>query len=708
MNVFSRLKSYYFILLVLVLQVATYFVVYLNIPFARMVFCFIYLLFVPGIVVLKVLSLKNLDFIEKVLFSVSLSVAFLMLIGVVLNQVGKLVVTDPLTTNTILLTINTALLATALIGYRNSTSESTQIPSRKLVNQGLLILLSISLLILGSYGIFVVNYSGSSFFLLVLIILISAIVPLAVVRGKNVPSYVYPFLLLIVFLCALLFVSSSYSLVTPYIIGNGDQWHEYYVFKLTGSFWDSSLPYFSPYYSMISITILPRIFSAVTSIESSFLFKVLYPIVAAFVAIGAYKLYETQTDKKTAFLATFFLIAVSIGKGMGPARQQIAELFYVLLFIILLKQDMSPVKKNVLLIVFGVGLVLSHYSLTYIFLLTLLLSCALFIVLNYGKTGRISLSQFKIPLVFVMLFSIFTFSWYVYVNGSAAFTPLVQTITTVTANLNRFFDISSRGTALVGLGVVETPSLAYLISSGLFLLTELLVVLGFVIMVSGRGKYFSKFSFEYRIFVILNVAIIGINLLLPRIADTFLMQRFYQITLILLAPLAVISGKAILGFLLKRRFQKYYVAILALLIFSPLFLFQTNFVYEVTGDQSYNISLSMHRWNATEVYGVSADAQEVFAAQWVSNYSGMSNTMLYSDYVSINQVLRAYGPAYGYDISEFAFMPTITSLVMVYVPDVDVVQTGVLFNATEILPIIEGQNVVYSNGQSQVYRFSSP
>jgi uncharacterized membrane protein len=629
-------------------------------------------------------------------------------VGVAINEIGKLLVANPLSLNMLILSINSLLLAAAFIGNRHADLSSTQTPQSRLSSRLSFAVLFISLLLLGSYGIFIVSYTGSNLFILILIIVVSAIVPLALVREKNISSNLFPLLLLLVFLCTLLFVSESYSLVTPYITGNGDQWFEYYVFRLTGNSWNSMLSFNSPYYSMMSITILPEIFSVITAMDSSFLFKLLYPVVAAFVGIGAYRLYQTQTDNKTAFLATFFLITVSIAKGMGPARQQIAELFYVLLLLILIRKDFSPFKKNVLLIVFGAALVLSHYSLTYIFLFTIISVFMISFLSDYIKTGHAKLSQTKIPLSFVIIFSVLTFSWYVYVNGSAAFNPLIQTANTVMRNLNQFFNLGSRGTALAGLGIVETPSIYYSISGALFILTEILLVVGFIAIFAFRKYIPSKFSYEYKIFATLDFAIIVINLLIPRIADTFLMSRFYQVTLVILAPLAIIGAKAILEFMLKRRFQKYYTAAIALLLFVPFFFFQTNFVYEVTGDKSYNFTLSLYRWDIISVYENTASPQEVFGAQWIPQYSNLSRITVYSDQISYYHVLLSYGLTRGQYVYDLLGVTNVSSSAVTYISDVALITDGYLLNVTEVSSIIENQNKIYSNGQSEIYKGCAP
>jgi uncharacterized membrane protein len=63
------------------MQVALYLSFFFGIAFARQVVGFIYLNIIPGFVILKLLEQDNLGLAEKVLFSVGLSVTFVMLAG---------------------------------------------------------------------------------------------------------------------------------------------------------------------------------------------------------------------------------------------------------------------------------------------------------------------------------------------------------------------------------------------------------------------------------------------------------------------------------------------------------------------------------------------------------------------------------------------------------------------------------------------------
>jgi uncharacterized membrane protein len=678
-----------------------------------MVICFAYLLFVPGIIILKILALKNFDIFDKIVFSVGLSIAFLMLLGLAINELGKIFSNAPLSLNMLIFSSSITLLLFTLFSLKGNMPYNLDQRQEKTETTGYLlpILLSMCLLLSGVYGIFLVNSSGNNILIFMLILEISIVATLVLLKDKNFLPQWHPVLIWSIYVCTLLFLSTAgYVLVTRYIIWLGDQWNEYYCFRLTGQLWDPT--FFAPSitttstYSMISATILPTIFLNITGMDSSMLFKLLFPMVTSFTAIGAYKLYRTQTDSKTAFLATFFLITIGAFKGIGPSKQEVAQLFYTLLFLLLLRKDIPNFKKTVLLLIFGSALTISHYSLSYIFLFTMVSSILILTLLGYRKGGQII--KVKSLFIFCLFFLTTTFSWYIYVNKSAIFIYFREAIERVASDLDQFFNPFSRGTALQGLGFVETPTIFHKISSSLFILTEIFLVFGFIKLL--RNGKSSSFSIEYKIFAAVNMGIIAVNILLPRIADTFLMERFYQTTLIILAPLAVIGGKAVLEFLLKQRFKKAYIDGIVISVFIILFIFQTGLVYEITGSSTWSLSLSKHRITDIEMYRKFGCINDYYAygAGWLSKNIPSTFTHVYADDYARRTELRGYAMIY---VSYEHVLSNITQLELgdfVYLnPSNTIGETVVgekyVWNISD-LHYLHDLNKVYSNGGSEIYK----
>jgi uncharacterized membrane protein len=656
--------------------------------------------------------LKNADFTEKVVFSVGLSVAFLMIIGLFLDLIAPLGgFNDPLSTNLIVISISLILLPLSLVSSYDEETFKIKLAGPRIF---FLVALSIILLVLGIAGIMIVNASGNNILLLLSIISISLIIGVACASEKLIPPRFYPWILILSCVVLLFFVSNVTSLLTNYILGS-DQWGEFAAFRFTNmlSSWSPTgitFPFFVdlPTSSMLSVTVLPTIFEKITGFNSSWLFKILYPSVACFLGLGTYVLYRTQTEKKVAFLAAFFFITVSVGKLWGTDKQLIAELFFVLLFLLIFNKRLPRLKKDILFIIFSAGLVVSHYGLADIFMIVIVSTWVILTLTDYLKKGSFSILQTKIPFDLVLIYLTMIFGWDIYVGSSSVFGLLSQTANTVITNLNQFFNLQSRGTALQGIGIIATPNILNRLSTYLFLFTELLIVLGFVWIVIRKKR--TGFTFEYKIISALFLAMISLNIILPRLADTLLMSRYYQTTLFVLSPLAIIGGKTILEHIPKIKIKpKYFFPILAFLIFIPFFLFQTGFVYEVTGEQNYSQTLDMHQWDSLRLYDNFANPKEVSGAIWLSEYlngSSISNVLTDSRSFSF---LVGYGPI-GLRYWSLLTSETTGSLgnnQFLYLSPENVIngklEGGDNINYTQISPILGSTNHIYSNGGCEVY-----
>jgi len=488
----------------------------------------------------------------------------------------------------------------------------------------------------------------------------------------------------------------------------------------------------------LSVTVLPTIFERVTLIDGSWLFKLLYPAVACFVVLGLYALFRSQTDRKVAFLAVFFFVAVSIGKGFGTNTQLVAEVFLAALLLLVFMKGLPRLKRDVLFIVCSFGLVVSHYGLAYIFTVVLVLAWIILAIVaaragrqkrvtrNYylrfqnkstitkfkDYVGRVSfsISHSKLSLDLVLIYLTVLFSWYIFVNQAAGFNLLSQKYSLVASSFGQFFNPASRGAALEGLGVVATPTILNQVSTYLFLFTELLIVLGFVwILLKRHGTGFSS---EYLVMALLGIVILILNVLVPTLANTLQIYRYYQTTLFVLALFAVVGGVKILEYIPRLK-SKYFFVILAFLIFVPFFLFQTGFTYEVAGVQNDVLTLNMHRWNDLEFYDSVADAREVAGATWLPEHLNFSQITIYADYES-SEVLTAYGLVEGGQIPVLTNVTYISgSNQFIFLRPVNVIDgtidlSGIVpvvsnFNSSSLLPVLVNQDRVYSNGGCEVY-----
>ena len=663
----------------------------------------------PGFISLKLLKYRTNDREETLLLSIGLSTAFLMFLGLIINESYPLAgVLRPFDLTILMMTLNIITILSVLLIYFKE-NETIKLPNFGFSKKSLVFfILLLFTSFFGLFGVIEANVTKGNSFLLLTIFIISILFSFAVIFKKKFSSGYYFAILLSITISLLGFVNSS--LMTNYIVGS-DTNDEFYAFRLLQikSRWDlNGIPEYNfeilKSHSMASMTFLPLIYSQIMNLDGTWVYKILYPIFAVFSILALYKFFRIRTKKETAFLAVFYFITVCIGVGWGSDKQLIAQLFYVLLFYIIFKKEIPSLQRKMLFIIFSAALVISHYTLAYIFLLL--------ITFIWASGFLLKIPYKRISLSHVIIFFTLTFSWNIYVARSASFFDFVRSLNQVyDKTLTSFFEPEARGTTVLqGLGISEeTLTIMRQISRYIFLLTEFFVA---VSVLKSTLKFItnkkSKLDLEYFMLKILNFALILINILLPGMAATFLMVRFYQTALLVLAPSCIFGGKEIFRYILKLR-NKNLETFLMLIVLTSLFLFQTDFVYYFTGEHMTKVALGMSRISDVQLYTYMTNEPEVFGVYWFSEYTNTNNSLVYADGGHGRRIFTSYGLIpWG---SERIRMISNTSMEIddksfIYLRGINIldgliqdINPSISWNISAISPVIEEQNKIYSNGK---------
>jgi len=103
------------ILFAITVQVLADALILLNVPVARQFVSFIYLIFVPGLLLLRILGVRTGSMIESLLFSIGFSIATTMFVGFLANILLPLSGTlEPLSAGQVLLVMNIFTLALSM------------------------------------------------------------------------------------------------------------------------------------------------------------------------------------------------------------------------------------------------------------------------------------------------------------------------------------------------------------------------------------------------------------------------------------------------------------------------------------------------------------------------------------------------------------------------------------------------------------------
>ena len=588
----------------LTIQILSCIAILFDIPIARQVLGFIFLLFVPGAAILIILRLGRLSSIEFSLLAVGISVAFLMFVGVLINQVYPIFgYLEPLSSLSLILTLNifSTILLALCFRFGDDLALQWKMPfDRRIILTSFALVL---LPILSIFGALMVRFYLDSSVLMLLVILISIIVFLFSI-SKKLPFEIYPIAILGIAL-ALLFHE---ELTTPYIYGY-DMHLEYYLFMTVkqNAIWKSITvigPAFTNdtpnYNAMLSITVLPTIFSNFLNLSGEYVYKIIYPLIFSSVPLALFKIYRKPLGNKAAFLSVFFFMGLFTfyRELMSLGRQMIAELFFVLLLFLFLDEKIDKRPKAILFIIFTLGLAVSHYSTSYVYLYILTFAWILTVILK-KKTG---ITKFHVGFTFAAIFS-----WAYFSADSSLLKDIVTFFTSrYNALINDFFSSNARQSDVlnaVGLGGAA-ESLGHAIGRNANYLVEIFLIVGFLAVILLRKRLGKVYPFQrsYLPLAFASITLLLMSMVLPFFASALNVSRIYHLVLFALAPFFVIGGLFLFkipGKIIKR-FRKsanieMFAIILVTVVLISYFSFNIGFVYEATGDVPFSSALSMKR-----------------------------------------------------------------------------------------------------------------
>ncbi|MGA9048013.1 MAG: DUF2206 domain-containing protein [Dehalococcoidia bacterium] len=607
---------------------------------------FIYLAFIPGIIILRILKMHQLGQVRTVLYAVGLSLAFNMFLGLIENILLPLVgIARPLSTIPLFIVWTVILGLLCFICYKRDRAFSSQcqISLSSLFTAPVLLFTLLPLLaILGTQ---LVNNFGNSTLLLVAIGLIGAAFILLLIK-KGIPESVFP---LAIFSISLTLLWHQ-SLFSNYLTGY-DIFTEFYFLSLAlkAGFWDWTINH--TYNAMMSVTILPAVYSQILKIDGAEIFKAIYPIWYSLVPVGLYEIYRKFFDSRQALCGVLLFVSMFVFYSMMPSvtRQMIAELFFVLLLLLITGREATSSQKS-LFIIFGAGLVVSHYSLSYMFIAYLLVTS---VILLLFKKRNAYIAPYTIILIIVICLA-----WYIYTSGAAPIVALANVGNRLLSNLNlELLNPFSRDVFTVGSGPAQ--DIFHSIYRIFWYLTLFLIALGGALWFirdfrqrKGPKEYFTIAAASY--------ALLGACIVIPFFSEQLGRDRMIHIALFGVAPFLVIAWENIVAF--SARFFKnagqaslYVISNILIGISLILFLFfNTGFIFELSYSQvPTSLPLSASSFDAPDRQVPSSyrvlfrsiwpSEQEIHSAQWL----GVSRNTTQNIYATLDDIrvpsLSGYG-----------------------------------------------------------------
>ena len=399
-------------------------------------------------------------------------------------------------------------------------------------------------------------------------------------------------------------------------------------------------------------------------------------------------------------------------------------------------------EKSFLSVLFAFSLIVSHYGLSYIYLLTAIFVIIILILIDHRKYFIYEYSPKKggITLTFVILFSVLVYFWYTYNSSSSAFSSVVHIGNHIVGSISTDF-LTPDSTQPLQILQNGTISPLRSIEKYLDFLSQFFIFIGiFKLIIKRKSINMDK---EYVIFCFIMFIVLIAGIIIPYFGSALDSSRLYQISLIFLAPICIIGGieffriisKLIISFNNKfkvrslqildisfnGRFKVRSLHILAIFLVI-FFLFNSGLVYQLAQDHPMSISLSTNisDLNDKSIYYTNLNTfeEDIYGAQWLNR--SYNNNTLYTDYISRNII--NYGGLEFYESvgnrTQF-ISPNITNLgknsilYLGYANNIgDVMRYYSLnesyaFNKSDIGNLLNNLNLIYSNGGVEVYYSSN-
>ena len=524
-------------------------VIFLDIPFLRQIFGFLFLSILPGVLILQILKLDKLEFTEKVVLSVGISVSFLMFFGLLINNLSlSFGYETPLSTIPLLISFNLAFIVLAIIGYTVNKDFSFSLPKLNLnTSEKAFLIIPVMFPALSIFGMHVMNTTDNNIILMFLLFLIPAYVIFVCFLNQKFSNKLYPIVIFLISISLLLLL----SLRSNHIIG-ADAHLEYYFFQTTLNNLHWNVFGYSRFDACLAISLLPTIYQSLLNIPSEFLFKILYSLIYSISPLVIYVISKKYVGEMHAFLAScFFMFQQNFLFTAWNARTNTAVLFFALAMMVLFSDKIDPLKKRILFILFMASCIVSHYSTSYIFFFIMLGAFIGIEILSRKYTVKR-----VVNLTTVLLFFALIFFWYSQITETA-FNAGVGYIENTLTKLNTFFIMESRREnvqTMFGAGIMQRgiqSKIAFVFTW----LTFAVIGIGIITLIR-RYKEMSfpelnfkkpdflkeKFEVGYFMIALACSALLVAFVALPFVSTSYNVDRLYAVTITILSVFFVIGG----------------------------------------------------------------------------------------------------------------------------------------------------------------------
>jgi uncharacterized membrane protein len=732
----------------------------IELVYLRQIFGFLFLALIPGLLIMLCFKIREVKFWEYLVYTVGLSIAFIMFGGLAVNwTLPALGITDrPLSLYPILISFDIFLIALGVVAWKRNADLTPKNPIRlttpklNALNQ-VFFIIPMFFPILSILGAFLLNNHGPNILTMIMLGGIAVYVFLLVLFRKKLNENIWPWALWMISISLLLI----YSMRSWHVLGF-DINQEYYIFKITqnNSLWKMSY-FVDPYNACLSLNIFPVIEDSLTNIDSELIFKFIFQITFSFMVIALYLFVNKISNKRiVSFMAALFFISQTwFGQQISwLTRQEISFIFFTLMFLVIFTKRLTLILKKALFVIFGISMIVSHYSTAYIALAIFSLTYLMILIykvrenkkIKKGKLHASEKSEFYLTGVLVLLLLAFGFLWYSQVTPTS--NSIINFAHKSIVNLQKMFSdemlefslqqaffASNPDSTVNAKEFIQNITLSYyrnmpyidyysseiyqdystqinpppiikynysynMISSLYKSFNILKIILNYFFILFGVLLFcFNRDNKFFFMVCVVSLGLLGAIISFPSASSSYNLTRFYMQLMILLTITAIIGGLRLL------KITRINIPVLCAVLVIYL-LFSSGFIAQIFGGPAF-VNLNNLGKSYEEYY---IHESEILSSNYLFiNFN--KNYLLYADYVSI---LRLNHLRYKIKILKNIFPGTMSKNSYVYASETNI-QSERTFNAigksdlsiSFNFPTIflnNNKNKIYTNGGSQIFK----
>uniref|UniRef100_A9A6X2 DUF2206 domain-containing protein n=1 Tax=Methanococcus maripaludis (strain C6 / ATCC BAA-1332) TaxID=444158 RepID=A9A6X2_METM6 len=705
-----------FLILILFIQISFLGIFSLNklgieTPILRAVTGFIYILFVPGYLILRILRVHNISSLESILYSLGTSIFYCMFLGFLSNELYPVlnITKYPISELPLVITfVFSGLLLTLISNSRQSILQIDYYSLKDLFSKKVMFLSILPIVTL--FGTYLVNYYGNNLLLMFLILVIVVVVFLTVFTKtfqNLVPYIIWAISFSLVF---------STTLIGPYAL-NYDGEFSGAKEVIDALYYNSEI--YGNYNSVLSNKILTPVIYNICGFNLTSIYKIIFPFIISLLPLEIYLISKKYLNSKNAFLSS--LICFSFGPFFTDypflTKQGTATFFIALSIIIMINNNLKNSQKTFFMTICGISIIWAHYGSSYLFL------AALFTILLLKYFGILTKSkkhEMRSFLYFITMYSLILFAWYLNVSGASLFYTVFHIGNNVFLNIfSEFFGESSRGAALF----MKKYNGLDLVFKYLNLGVSGFMVLGLIL--ETIKNHFKKKYINYHI----GLSIFFTGLLLCSIALPYFAvmgpTRLYILSFPTLCLFGIIGGLKVFNYVNKLKLNIDPSKILCIYL-SVMLLLSSGVLHELTGS-SYSLSLGQESIKDShnmayklKFYYYKITGYDVELMIWLNRYWNPNSYIFHGvRYGMLGQAFEYYGnfpkentiylKSYTAKLYDNSYVP------IFYVNNkenfgfqrIEKRAGSDMLNMTDVEHLYKNENIIYCNGMANIrYKYN--